>query len=266
MKAPSLFFGGTVSQNYEDYLGQFLFEPFAVDLADRLNFIGISSILELACGSGRLTKHIADALPSTVEFTATDLNADMISVAKTKVTSDRVLWATADMLDLPFANNSFDLVVCQFGIMLVPDQLKALTEIYRILKPGGKVIFNTWTDLNHNSIWSIGNNVLQSFLGKSIIKQNPGPFALEDKEVVLNMLKDAGFSKTHATSVECIGEIQSAANAAYGFIHGLPIGASIQQPELLPEILKSLQENLKAQLGDQPLKAPQKALVFEAVK
>ncbi|WP_158989962.1 class I SAM-dependent methyltransferase [Mucilaginibacter sp. L196] len=268
MATPSLFFGGTVSQNYEDYLGAFLFEPFAVDLASRLNFDGVSKVLELACGSGRLTKHIAETLPATAEFTATDLSADMISVANTKVTSDRVTWATADIMDLPFTNDSFDLIVCQFGLMLVPDQMKAFAEILRVLKPGGKVVFNTWTDRDYNKVWAIGDEVLQSFFGENIVGQNPGPFALGDKEVVFGMLKTTGFSKTNATSMECIGETDSAANVAYGFIHGLPIGSFVQKrgAELMPEIIKSLEENYRSELGEHPLKASQKGLIFEAVK
>lgn len=268
MKTSSLFFGGKISQNYEDYLGPFFFEPYATDLAGRLNFTGVKDVLELACGTGRLTRHIAGILPPEVKFTATDLNTDMISVAKTKLTSDRVIWAPADMLDLPFDNESFDLVVCQFGVMLVPDQSKALSEIFRILKPGGKVVFNTWTDLNFNRVWAIGDNVVQSFLGKNGVGLKSGPFSLGEKEVVLDMLKMAGFSEIHGTSVEYSGEIESAEKAAYGFIHGLPVGTFIekQRPELMPEILKTLEKQLKTELGDQPLKTPQKALVFEATK
>lgn len=268
MKTSSLFFGGKISQNYEDYLGPFFFEPYAADLAARLDFTGVSHVLELACGTGRLTKHITEVLPPAVEFIATDLNADMISVAKTKVTSGRVTWAPADMLDLPFENESFDLVVCQFGVMLVPDQLKALAEIFRILKPGGKVVFNTWTDLNFNRVWAIGDSVVQSFIGKNGAGINSGPFSLGEKAVVLDMLKLTGFSDTRGESVEYTSEIESAAKAAYGFIHGLPIGTFIEKQgaDLMPEILKTLAEQLRTELGDEPLKTPQKALVFEAVK
>jgi ubiquinone/menaquinone biosynthesis C-methylase UbiE len=268
MEKTTLFFGGAVSQNYEDYLGAFLFEPFAVDLAARLNFEGVNKVLELACGSGRLTKHIAETLPAGIEFTATDLSADMISVAKTKVISDRVIWSTADMMELPFTNDSFDLIVCQFGIMLVPDQMKAFAEILRVLKPGGKVVFNTWTDRDYNKIWAIGDQVLRSFFGENIVGQNPGPFALGDKEVVFDMLKTIGFSELNATIMECIGETDSAANVAYGFIHGLPVGGFVQKRDakLMPEIIKSLEENYRSELGDHPVKAPQKALIFEAVK
>jgi ubiquinone/menaquinone biosynthesis C-methylase UbiE len=268
MTTASLFFGGDISQNYEDYLGPFLFEPYAIDLAARLNLTGVGRVLELACGSGRLTKHIAETLPPGVEFTATDLNVDMISVAKSKVSSDRVIWAPADMLDLPFESGSFDLVVCQFGIMLVPDQLKALAEIFRVLKVGGKVVFNTWSDVNYNRVWAIADSVLKSVLGKSMIGQNPGPFAMGDKDPVLDMLKKTGFSETNATLVESTGEIESAGKAAYGFIYGLPVGSFIQKegPDSMPEILKVLEEILKSELGDQPLKAPMAALVFESTK
>ena len=268
MEKTTLFFGGSVSQNYEDYLGAFLFEPFAVDLTARLNFDGVSTVLELACGSGRLTKHIADALPENVEFTATDLSADMISVAKTKVKSERVTWATADMMDLQFEDNSFDLVVCQFGLMLVPDQMEAFAEILRVLKPGGKAIFNTWTDRDHNKVWAIGDKVLHSFFGENIVGQNPGPFALGDKDVVFGMLKTTGFAEINATTFECIGETDSAANVAYGFIHGLPMGSFVQKrgAVLMPDIIESLEENYRSELGDHPVKAPQKALIFEAVK
>lgn len=174
-----VFFGGKISQNYEDYLGTFLFEPFAMDLASRINWTGVSQVLELACGSGRLTNHIRKRLPPNVAFTATDLNEDMIRVAKGKVPSQMVNWAPADMQHLPFESESFDLIVCQFGIMLVPDQVKALSEIFRVLTPGGKALLSIWTDLQYNRIWDIGNTVIKSIVGKSPFEQNPGPFAMD---------------------------------------------------------------------------------------
>jgi SAM-dependent methyltransferase len=268
MATPSPFFGGKISQNYEDYLGAFLFEPYAIDLASRINWNGVTQILELACGSGRLTRHIAALLPATVAFTATDLSNDMITVAQEKVSNDRVNWAPADMLGLPFGDGSFDLIVCQFGIMLVPDQLKALSEIFRILKRGGKLMFSTWSDLSYNKVWAITDMVLKSALGKSPMDRDPGPFALTAKDDVLNMLNRTGFSDTHATFVTNTGEIDSAKMAAYGLINGLPVALFIQKedPDMLATILQTLEENLKAELGEHPLRTPQKALIFEAIK
>ncbi|HXO74721.1 MAG TPA: methyltransferase domain-containing protein [Puia sp.] len=261
-----VYFGGEISQNYEDYLGSFVFEPFAVDLASRINWTGVGQVLELACGSGRLTKYISEQLPLTVAFTATDLNEDMIGVAKGKVPNDRVKWAPADMQDLPFQDGSFDLVVCQFGLMLVPDQIKALSEIFRVLKPGGKILFSTWTDLHYNRLWAIGSRVIQSIVGISPIEHNPGPFALDDKSAVEDMLKRTGFGDIQGTVVTNTGKIESAEKAAFGFIYGLPVSLFIEKekPGVLPIILQTLEEKLKEELGDHPLRVPQKALVIEA--
>jgi len=100
------------------------------------------------------------------------------------------------------------------------------------------------------------------------MNRNPGPFALEAIDDVLNILNKIGFSNAHAVSVTNTGEIESAKMAAYGFIHGLPIALFIKKegPNMLATILQTLEENLKTELGEHPLRAPQKALVFEAIK
>lgn len=268
MRSIPLNFSGNIPQNYEDFLGPFLFEPFALDLLERLDFTGVKNILELACGSGRLTKHIAAWLPENVLFTSSDLSEEMIQVAKAKVDTQRVNWATVDMMDIPYQDNVFDLIVCQFGIMLVPDQHKALKEIFRVLKPNGKIIFNTWADIDDNKLWSIGNSVLDSILKQQPLAANPGPFSMSDGNSVLMRLKDAGFNNCTLTSVEKFGEIETAAMAARGFIHGLPILSFIlkQDPDMLIPIVLSLEEELRNQLGEHPLIVQQSAFIFEGIK
>lgn len=268
MAITSVIFEGETSRNYEDYLGPFLFEPYAVDLVGRIDFTGVSQVLELACGSGRLTAHIAQQLPPAATFTATDLSEDMIRVARTKVPSDRVSWCPADMMELPFQNQTFDLVLCQFALMLVPDHQIALSEIYRILKPGGQLLFSTWTDLEYNKLWAISDEVLRATIGKSPMSRNPGPFALGNTNNVLDSLKATGFPNPSYSTVANTAEFASAQQAARGFIYGLPIALFIQkeQPAAMPTILTTLEERLITTLGDHPLKVPQKALVFRATR
>jgi len=112
---PIAAFAGTIPENYERYLGPFLFEPYALDLVSRLKDKKYPAILELACGTGRVTNHLADAVNHDT-LIATDLNPDMIKIAKTKVANENIKWMVADALDLPFPDESFDLVVCQFGM------------------------------------------------------------------------------------------------------------------------------------------------------
>ncbi|MDN3548888.1 class I SAM-dependent methyltransferase [Mucilaginibacter aquaedulcis] len=268
MSNPSLSFGGKIPQNYEDFLGPFIFEPFAADLANRLDWKGVQQVLELACGSGRLTKHLTENLPDGTLFTATDLNADVISVARSKVKSSKVTWTTADMMNIPFDENQFDLVVCQFGVMLVPDQQKALAEIFRVLRPGGKVVFSTWADLLANKLWLISDKVLNEYLAKSTIRSNPGPFSMSDADGVIELLRQTGFKEIISQAVDKYGEIATASMAAYGFIQGLPVSSFIQNenPSLMDDIIEAFEHALIKEIGDRPLKVSQRALVFQACK
>ncbi len=127
-------FAGSIPVKYERYLGPFLFEPYALDLVSRLKDKTFDHILELACGTGRVTAHLVQ----TVKFkklTATDLNQDMINVAKSIVRNESINWMQADALELPFEDKTFDLAVMQFGLMFFPDKLKGLQEAHRVLKP-----------------------------------------------------------------------------------------------------------------------------------
>jgi ubiquinone/menaquinone biosynthesis C-methylase UbiE len=134
-------FVGSIPANYDRYLGPFLFEPFARDLAARVDWVPEASVLELACGTGRLTRHLAGALTGAQQLTATDLNSDMVSHARSVVPdSDALIWQTADAADLSFDDEQFDTVVCQFGLMFLPDKGAALREWLRVAVPGGQVL------------------------------------------------------------------------------------------------------------------------------
>ena len=139
--ANSISFSGTIPEVYDQYLGPLLFEPFAKDLTERIKNRKISSVLELACGTGRVTKYLSKLLPDAKIY-ATDINPDMLVVAKKKVTAENIEWKQTDMQEIPFEDSKFDLVVCQFGIMFVPDKPKAYKEIFRVLKTGAVLLFN----------------------------------------------------------------------------------------------------------------------------
>jgi ubiquinone/menaquinone biosynthesis C-methylase UbiE len=121
-------FEGSIPENYDRYLGPVLFEPFAEDMAARLKEEQPESVLELACGSGILTRRLRDTLSKT-RLVATDLNPGMIAHAQRKFSpSESVEWREADAAALPFRDGSFDAVVCQFGLMFVPEKELALAK------------------------------------------------------------------------------------------------------------------------------------------
>src|SRR5438128_697292 len=135
-------FTGSIPSNYDQYLGPFLFEPYAIDLVKRLPHQGLKNVLEIACGTGRVTQHLVGELADDGNLIATDLNPDMITLARQKVSDGRIRWQAADAQQLPFGDNTFDAVVCQYGVMFFPDKPKAFAEAHRVLKNGGKFIFN----------------------------------------------------------------------------------------------------------------------------
>lgn len=266
MSAP-IVFNGSIPQHYEDYLTAFLFDGFAKDIVKRVKASNTENVLELASGTGAVTQLLSQYLPATTSITATDLENGMLNLARKKLGASNITWATVDMTDIPYGDNAFDTIVCQFGVMLVPDKLKALQEMYRVLKPGGQLLFNVWGDIHANQIWDIGGKLIESFLGANPILQDPGPFSLSEKNT-LQLLQKAGFINSTAKVVNQIGSIETAAMAAKGFIEGLPVVVAIikKDPSLLPKIQEALEIELANKLGDHPLKSTLQAFVFEASK
>ena len=261
-------FSGSIPEIYEEFLGEFMFEPFAEDLANRVDVNGVENVLEVACGTGRLTRRLLDRLPASVELIATDINSGMLAVARNKTSSGNVRWDVVDMTEIPYEDNRFDLVVCQFGLMLVEQKQKALSELLRVLKEDGKLIFNVWGKLEHNKIWEIGIKVMGSFLKENPIPPAISPFSMKDEDQTRQLLEQTGFRDVLITSVMGTGTIASARQAAKGFIEGLPIRDIIMRkdPQMITKIEDTMEKELIDQLGDNPMQSSLSAWVVEAIK
>ena len=124
-------FTGSIPKLYETYLVPLIFEPYAADLANRLASRSLARVLEIAAGTGVVTRHLASVLPANVSIVATDLNQPMVDQAVAIGTARPVEWHQADAMHLPFPDGTFDAVVCQFGVMFFPDKAKAFAEARR---------------------------------------------------------------------------------------------------------------------------------------
>ena len=143
-------FSGSVPEFYESFMVPMFFEPYADDLVGRLRARPPRSVLEVASGTGVLTRAMAAGLPASTAITATDLSRDMIERGEAIGTSRPVTWRQADVHHLPFADGSFDAVVCQFGAMFFPDRPAAFREMGRVLGPGGCALVSVWDSLATN--------------------------------------------------------------------------------------------------------------------
>lgn len=265
---PTIKFNGLIPKHYQDLLTPFLFDGFSQDLVDRIDFSNIHKVLELASGTGSVTRRLLTKMPAETHLLATDLEASMLEVAKQQLEAANLSWDVVDMTSIPYGDEQFDLIICQFGLMLVPEKLKALSEMHRVLKKGGRLIFSVWGDIQDNPVWSISGKVIESFLGSNPMLQNPGPFSLTNKYDTLDLLEKAGFENSKATSVTQSGTIESAAMAASGFVQGLPVFMAISKrdPSLIAKIEQALEPQLSAALGNHPLASPLRAWVFETTK
>ena len=127
-------FVDSIPQSYDQYLVPLIFEQYATDIVSRLDQYSVTQVLELAAGTGVVTRVLASEFPDNVSIIATDLNQAMLDYAAAKGTKHEVQWRQADAMDLPFDNETFDAVVCQFGAMFFPEKTKAYKEAHRVLK------------------------------------------------------------------------------------------------------------------------------------
>lgn len=222
-------FTGSVPKIYERYLVPLIFEPYAADLLERLRARPPARLLELACGTGVVTRRLAAGLAGT-RIVATDLNPAMIEEAKAVGTKRPVDWQPADAMALPFPDGSFDAIACQYGVMFFPDKAKAFAEARRVLKPGGRLLFNVWDRLADNEFPDLITTALAQvfpsdpprFLART-------PYAYNDRRQIERDLTAGGFSARPAFDVVTArSRAPSARDPAIGFCQGSPLRGEIE--------------------------------------
>jgi ubiquinone/menaquinone biosynthesis C-methylase UbiE len=262
-------FVGSIPENYDRYLGPVLFEPYAADLAARVSVPKGASVLEVACGTGIVTRRLRDRLGPAVKLVATDLNEAMMSYAAQKFQpEDSIEWKQADATVLPFEDQSFDAVVCQFGVMFFPDKAAAAREAYRVLKPGGMFLFNVWDAIEHNDPPDIAHGIITKFFAVNPPDFYDVPFSYHNQEVLRSLLNTAGFKDIQITVLPFEGTSPSAKDLSKGLIHGNPVITAIRERDesKLPEIEAALEAEVIARCGDAPVRARLQAIICTAVR
>ena len=267
METNPIIFDGSIAKNYDHYIVPFLFEPYATDLVSRVENVPGVNLLELACGTGIVTQHLVSHLSGSAELTATDINAEMLAVAQEKITAPNVGWDTVDMTAIPYERDLFDTVVCQFGLMFATDKTRAVAEMHRVLKKGGKLLFNVWAPIADNPIWRIYTTLLSRFFSGNMPNPAFGPFSMADENYGLSLLQQTGFTHCKVESVSKTGICDTTSNAATGFTLGTPVYNLIKNdPPLIKQFRDALEEAIRLELGDNPVSSPLRSLVFSAEK
>lgn len=258
-------FTGSIPKVYEQYLVPLIFEPYAIDLKNRISTIGASEILEIAAGTGVATRAIA-SIQKNISITATDLNQAMLDEAATISTARPVKWQQADAMALPFADNQFDAVVCQFGAMFFPDKSVAFSEVHRVLKPDGYFIFSVWDDILQNEFAHTVTHTLEK-----VFPHDPPrfmvrtPHGYHDTETIARDLAAGGFVKQPLIdTVTARSRAASAYEAATAYCQGTPLRSEIEARDAngLDKVTEIVSSALAQKFGEGSLEGKIKAHVI----
>ena len=222
-------FEGSIPRLYDRYMVPLIFEPYADDITGRVVALAPQRVLELAAGTGVVTRQLALRLPPETTIVATDLNQPMLDEAARVGTVRPVEWRQADAMQLPFPDESFDAVVCQFGVMFFPDKAKAFAEARRVLRPGGHLLFNVWDRIEANDFISTVCGALDE-----LFPENPprfmhrGPHGYSDKQVLATHLAGGGFARPEIVTVAKASRCATPRDAAIAYCQGSPLRMEIE--------------------------------------
>lgn len=223
-------FAGSIPENYDRYMVPLIFAPFAADLARRAAALMPIDVLEIAAGTGAVTREMIPRLLPAAHYVVTDLNQPMLDFAAAQQAPDsRLKWRQADAQLLPFENAAFDLVFCQFGAMFFNDRAAAYREAKRVLKPGGHYLFNVWDRIDENHF---ANDVTNALAG--LFPDDPPrfmartPHGYHDTALIRRELENAGFSRVTIETVAAQSRAPSPRVAAVAYCQGTVLRTEIE--------------------------------------
>jgi ubiquinone/menaquinone biosynthesis C-methylase UbiE len=263
-------FAGSIPELYDRFLVPLIFEYYARDLAARVAQANPTRVLETAAGTGALTREMAARLPAQAAVTVTDLNQPMLDHAAARWRHDRrFVWRQADALALPFADQSFDVAACQFGVMFFPDKIKGYAEARRVLRPSGRFIFNVWDRIEENDFALVVTDALAT-----VFSQDPPrfmartPHGYHDVARIREDLASAGFASIAIETLVSTSRASSPRDAAIAFCQGTPLRNEIEARDAarLEEATQAAAEVLARRFGGGAIEGRISAHVVTAIR
>lgn len=255
-------FSGSVPQNYHKYLVPLIFEQSADDLVSRID--PGAAVLETACGTGVVTERLRKRLSPGARLIATDINEQMLAQARARLDGPGIEFRVADATDLPFEDGAFDAVVCQYGVMFFPDRIRGYAEAARVLKPGGRFIFNVWDSHEHNPLAGCVHRAVQALYPTNPPGFLEVPFAYHDIDLIESELRRAGFKEVRAEVQPMTCTAPSPRHVALALTTGTPLAPQLAERGPIEPATDAAEQAVRKLAGDGPISAPMQAITFTA--
>lgn len=266
MATEDALFAGSIPELYERFLVPLIFDPYSEDMIKRIVQRTPARVLEVAAGTGTVTRKMSLRLPSDTQIVATDLNQGMIDQALRQCDAANIEWRLADAMELPFPDASFDLVVCQFGAMFFPDKARAYRETHRVLRPRGTFLFNVWDTIERNEF----ARTVHETVGARFPHDPPGflartPYGYYDVATIRRDLAEGGFASVEHVVMPSRSHAPSARIPATAFCQATPLRAEIEARGNLDETTGAVESALERRFGNGIIEGQIQALVFSCV-
>ncbi len=192
-----------MAQSYQDNVVPAILGPMGARLVEAAELRPGQRVLDVACGTGAVTRVAARAVGEKGRVTGMDLGAHMLSVATTVPHDNgaKIRWTQGDATALPFADDLFDIVLCAQGYMFFPDRVQALREAFRVAVPGGRVALAVWATPDNNPYFSAMYAGLLPHISEETAAVMKVPFALADPSDLQSLFIEAGVSQVRVETV-----------------------------------------------------------------
>jgi len=230
---------------YEALFVPALFGEWAPRVAEAAQVKPGQRVLDVACGTGVLTREVVSRVGPTGYVAGVDPGPGMLAVARTLAPS--VDWREGMAESLPFGDRSFDAVVSQFGLMFFADRHRAIREMLRVLTPGGRLAVAVWDSLDNTPAYAAEVALLERIAGKHAADALRAPFVLGDRRRLARWFEDAGAGPVNIVTQQGTGRFPSIRVMVEADLRGwLPVmGVSLPE-ETIARVLEEAESALNA--------------------
>lgn len=257
---------GDAPQIYEEQQVPALFRPLA-ELTLRYVVVPEGSrVIDVACGTGIVSRLVAEKVGKSGTVTGIDLNAGMIEVAKqnSPMSGAAVEWRQGDVNALPFPDASFDIAFCQQGLQFFPDKLVALQEIRRVLAPGGSMIMTVWSEIP--PLQGARADALAKYISADVAKSSLAPFSFRNHDAIRALVVEAGFQAVQMETLVVESRIEPGAEPIRRGLAAQPYANDVAKLDSAKKdaLVKEIEEALTKYRVDDGLAIPQETHLIRA--